>query len=433
MLRLPTENTSDREEKTMAEWQTVRLGEIVKTNQSTYSPKENWQFVNYLDTGNITMNKIDEIQNINTAKDKLPSRARRKVKTNSIIYSTVRPNQLHYGIIKKQPDNFLVSTGFTVIDVNYDKAVPDFIYYALTKQEVTEQLQAIAEQSVSAYPSLKPSDIENLELMLPDKKTQERIVAILRSIDEKIKENNAINNNLEQQAVLLFKNWFIEFDNSSKNMLETRFGLVPESFKLLKNGELPLVVTDYVANGSFASLKANVTLYQEPNYAYFIRNTDLKSGTFEVFVDEHSYNFLSKSTLYGGEIIISNVGDVGSVFLCPKLDKPMTLGNNIIMLRPEQENLRYYLYIWFKWLYGQSLIQGIKGGSAQPKFNKTDFKNLPIFLPPDDLLEQFHQIVKPMFELINENNTENQALTRTRDTILPRLMSGELDVSDIEI
>ena len=196
MLRLPIENTLDREEKTMAEWQTVRIGEIVKTNQSTYSPKENWQFVNYLDTGNITMNKIDEIQYINTAKDKLPSRARRKVKTNSIIYSTVRPNQLHYGIIKEQPDNFLVSTGFTVIDVNYDKAVPDFMYYALTKQEVTEQLQAIAEQSVSAYPSLKPSDIENLELMLPDKKAQERIVDILRSIDEKIKENNAINNNL---------------------------------------------------------------------------------------------------------------------------------------------------------------------------------------------------------------------------------------------
>ena len=275
--------------------------------------------------------------------------------------------------------------------------------------------------------------VANLDVELPPIEEQRKIGGLLKAIDDKIELNNVINNNLEQQAVLLFKKWFIEFDNSSKNMLETRFGLVPESFKLLKNGELPLVVTDYVANGSFASLKANVTLYQEPNYAYFIRNTDLKSGTFEVFVDEHSYNFLSKSTLYGGEIIISNVGDVGSVFLCPKLDKPMTLGNNIIMLRPEQENLRYYLYIWFKWLYGQSLIQGIKGGSAQPKFNKTDFKNLPIFLPPDDLLEQFHQIVKPMFELINENNTENQALTRTRDTILPRLMSGELDVSDIEI
>ena len=319
-----------------------------------------------------------------------------------------------------------VDTLFYTI-VNTDIVLPKYLYYIMSLIDLNNYNEG------TTIPSLRTETLNRLEFNIPDLEEQRKILSCLNPIDEKIELNNAINNNLEQQAVLLFKKWFIEFDNSSKNMLETRFGLVPESFKLLKNGELPLVVTDYVANGSFASLKANVTLYQEPNYAYFIRNTDLKSGTFEVFVDEHSYNFLSKSTLYGGEIIISNVGDVGSVFLCPKLDKPMTLGNNIIMLRPEQENLRYYLYIWFKWLYGQSLIQGIKGGSAQPKFNKTDFKNLPIFLPPDDLLEQFHQIVKPMFELIDENNTENQALTRTRDTILPRLMSGELDVSDIEI
>lgn len=181
----------------MAEWQTVRLSKIVSTNQSTYSPKEDWQFANYLDTGNITMNQIDEIQYINTSADKLPSRARRKVKLNSIIYSTVRPNQLHYGIIKKQPENFLVSTGFVVIDVDFEKAVPDYIYYVLTQKEVTEHLQAIAEQSVSAYPSIKPSDIENLELFLPDRITQEKIVAILNSIDKKIKQNNEINNNLQ--------------------------------------------------------------------------------------------------------------------------------------------------------------------------------------------------------------------------------------------
>ena len=216
-------------------------------------------------------------------------------------------------------------------------------------------------------------------------------------------------------------------------MIETQFGMIPTSFKLMKNGELPMVVTDYVANGSFASLKANVKLYPEDNYAYFIRNTDLKSGTFEVFVDKPSYDFLSKSTLYGGEIIISNVGDVGSVFLCPKLNKPMTLGNNIIMIRPEQKNLQYYLFIWFKWLYGQSLIQGIKGGSAQPKFNKTDFRNLLIYLPNDNLLEKFHQTVEPMFELIDEDNSENQSLVVIRDTLLPKLISGEINVSDIDL
>ena len=194
-----------------------------------------------------------------------------------------------------------------------------------------------------------------------------------------------------------------------------------------------MLVTDYVANGSFASLKENVTLYQEPNYAYFIRNTDLKSGSFEVFVDQHSYEFLSKSTLYGGEIIISNVGDVGSVFLCPKLDGPMTLGNNIIMLRPEDDSLRYYLYIWFKHLQGQAIIQGIKGGSAQPKFNKTDFKNTSILLPPVELLSRFHDIVSPMFELIRRNQAENKRLSALRDSLLPRLMSGELDVSSIDL
>ena len=128
--------------------------------------------------------------------DKLPSRAKRKVRFNSIIYSTVRPNQLHYGIIKNQPENFLVSSGFTVIDVDFDKAIPEYIYYVLTQQKITEYLQSIAEQSVSAYPSIKPSDIENLEVPQPDRKTQEKIVSILKSIDEKIVQNNEINNNL---------------------------------------------------------------------------------------------------------------------------------------------------------------------------------------------------------------------------------------------
>ena len=335
-------------------------------------------------------------------------------------------------IIKDDDPKGIISQALLLLRADTNKVLPLYLKYFFSSREGYNAIVSRSSGSVQVNIA-KRSVIEQIPLKLPQIKTQRKIVGVLSSIDEKIEENERINNNLEQQAVLLFKKRFIEFDNSSKNMLETRFGLVPESFKLLKNEELPLVVTDYVANGSFASLKANVTLYQEPNYAYFIRNTDLKSGTFEVFVDEHSYNFLSKSTLYGGEIIISNVGDVGSVFLCPKLDKPMTLGNNIIMLRPKQENLRYYLYIWFKWLYGQSLIQEIKGGSAQPKFNKTDFKNLPIFLPPDDLLEQFHQIVKPMFELIDENNSENQALTITRDALLPKLMSGELDVSNIDL
>ncbi len=308
----------------------------------------------------------------------------------------------------------------------------DFIYYIVSSPAFRQYLENNATGTTIKNISLK--QMREYAFSLPPIDEQKRISSVLRKIDEKIKNNKAINNNLEQQAVVLFRSWFSAFSLSLNSpRVNSEFGEIPEDFEVVKVGSLPMLVTDYVANGSFASLKANVNLYQEPNYAYFIRNTDLKSGSFGVFVDQHSYEFLSKSTLYGGEIIISNVGDVGSVFLCPKLNGRMTLGNNIIMLRPEDNHLRYYLYIWFKYLQGQSLIQGIKGGSAQPKFNKTDFKNTSILIPPKDILMRFHETVAPMFETISQRQTETSRLTDLRDTLLPQLMSGELDVSDIDL
>lgn len=303
-----------------------------------------------------------------------------------------------------------------------------YIYYYFRAFNNFYALASIAKGSASQA-NISTKDIEAMEIALPSLNIQNKIVSVLDSIGEKINQNNKINKNLEQQAVSLFKRLFTTTDDT----MMSEVGEIPTTFTLCKIGEIPMLVTDYVANGSFASLKANVTLYQGKNFAYFIRNTDLKSDSFSVFVDQHSYEFLSKSVLYGGEVIISNVGDVGSVFLCPVLDRPMTLGNNIILLRPENHSLRYYLYIWFKHAQGQALIQGIKGGSAQPKFNKTDFKNLMIAIPNDDILRKFDETVSPMFELISNNNAESKNLSSLRDTLLPKLMSGELEVSKIDI
>lgn len=387
----------------MAEWQTVRLGEIVKTNQSTYSPKENWQFVNYLDTGNITMNKIDEIQNINTAKDKLPSRARRKVKTNSIIYSTVRPNQLHYGIIKKQPDNFLVSTGFTVIDVNYDKAVPDFIYYALTKQEVTEQLQAIAEQSVSAYPSLKPSDIENLELMLPDKKTQERIVAILRSIDEKIKENNAINNNLEQQAQAIYQQMFI--DNARSNWAEGTLSDIAD----ITMGQSP--------SGSSYNEDGTGTIFFQGRAEFGFRFPSVR-----LYTTEPKRMARSNDTLMS---VRAPVGDLNVAHT------DCCIGRGLAAIHSKSNHQSFVLYTMFSLKKQLDVFNG--EGTVFGSINRNSLNDMPILIPSDDILDEFERIVAPMDLTIRNNYDENCRLQDIRDTLLPRLMSGELDVSDIDI
>ena len=306
-----------------------------------------------------------------------------------------------------------------------------YLFY-LMKHSVKD---LISRESGTVFGSVNSKDISSLEVEYIESEDKQRTIAsFLGSIDARIEINKQINHNLQQQAKAIFDEWFIKIPQSTQDTLKiTPLGYFPDSFSVVKTGELPIVVADYVANGSFASLKENVKLYQSKNYAYFIRNTDLKSGSFEVFVDKHSYDFLSKSRLFGGEIIISNVGDVGSVFLCPTLDAPMTLGNNIIMIKSDIPELRLFLYIWFKWSLGQGLIQGIKSGSAQPKFNKTDFKNLPIILPPSELLQKFNSTVSPIFEMIERNDNENRKLSSLRDSILPKLMSGEIDVSEVEV
>lgn len=179
----------------MVKWPKVRVGDLCITNQSSYSKRDDWDYVNYLDTGNITANVISKIQRINLMEEKLPSRAKRKVQYNSIIYSTVRPNQRHFGIVKEHPENFLVSTGFTVLDVK-ENIDADFLYYLLSKADIIEHLHVIAEQSVSAYPSIKPSDIEDMVIQIPDYEEQKKIASIFLSLDEKIKNNIEVNKNL---------------------------------------------------------------------------------------------------------------------------------------------------------------------------------------------------------------------------------------------
>lgn len=135
------------------------LAEIAEINPETYSPKDKWAFVYYLDTSSITNGVVSEVQLISPDIEKLPSRARRIVKANDIVYSTVRPNQLHFGIISNPLENMLVSTGFSVIRSKYAYISSPYIYHFLTSPDFIEKMQQLAEQSTSTFPSVKPSDI----------------------------------------------------------------------------------------------------------------------------------------------------------------------------------------------------------------------------------------------------------------------------------
>ena len=334
-----------------------------------------------------------------------------------VLVSNIRP---YFKKIHLANTSGTCSNDVLVFQPNHDVCTSEYLFCVLSTDDFFSYATTTAKGT--KMPRGDRNAIMNYQINWIPVHEQSKIAEPILNTYRKIKLNEQINDNLQKQARSLFNEFFIHSPEGEAT-LKTELGLFPSNFSVIKTGDLPILITDYVANGSFASLKENVQLYQERNYAYFIRNTDLKSGTFNVFVDEHSYHFLAKSKLFGGEIIVSNVGDVGSVFLCPKLDAPMTLGNNIIMIKPLQEELRYYLYIWFKWSLGQNLIQSIKGGSAQPKFNKTDFKSLPIVLPSKDILEKFHTLVRPIFEAIEQNQAESRTLTRLRDALLQNMPS----------
>lgn len=192
---------------------------------------------------------------------------------------------------------------------------------------------------------------------------------------------------------------------------QTEIGRIPEHWKVLPIRDVTTVVTDYVANGSFASLAANVSYKDSEDIAVLIRLVDYNNnfqGNF-VYIDENAYNFLSKSKLYGGEIIISNVGaNVGTVFRCPILPYKMSLAPNSIMVK-FKENDDFYFY-WLKSHNGQQMIKSIVTGSAQPKFNKTNFKQMLVPVPPIEEQNKIAVILNAIDGKINKNKKINDHL-----------------------
>ena len=388
----------------MQEWKECKLGDICKTNINSYSEKDNWSFVNYLDTGNITENKISDIQFIDLSSESLPSRARRKVQLNDIIYSTVRPNQKHFGIIKNQPENFLVSTGFAVLHINKTIADPNFIFYNLIQNENTESLHAIAEQTTSAYPAIKPSDIENLSVKLPPLPTQQKIAAILSSLDDKIELNNKINTNLEQQAQALFKNWFVDFEPFG--------GKMPEGWNVAD----VYSISNIIYGSPFASKLFNT----EKNGKPIIRIRDLKDQHSDVYTPEErddAYLIQPK------DIVVGMDGEFRPYIWG---SEPGWLNQRVCVFENKRPKGKAFLYFSIKPLL--DVVEKTQVATTVIHIGKKDFDKFQITLPIEDILDKFDELTDPILDQIVANRLENHRLAELRDTLLPKLMNGEINV-----
>lgn len=381
----------------------MRLGDFCTTNIKSYSEKENWNVIYYLDTSNLTKGKISEIQTLIPDIDKIPSRAKRKVSEGDILFSTVRPNQRHYGIIKKEIPYLLVSTGFAVITVNKKIADEDYIYYFLTQDQIIEHLQTIAEQSTSAYPSIKPTDIENIEINLPTLSVQKAIGNLLRALDEKIEVNNRINDNLQRQAQALYTAAFVE-----NHSLKT----------------FPGVLSDI----------ATITMGQSPSGSSYN-----KTGIGEVFYQgraEFDFRFPAKRLFTTEPKRIAEAGDVLLSVRAPVGDLNVAyerccIGRGLGAIHSKNGNNSFLLYTMFALKKQLDIFNG--EGTVFGSINRDALNSMPIDIPPSSEITRFETIVRPMDALIRTNYEEICRLQFLRDGLLPRLISGELDVSELNI
>ncbi len=314
---------------------------------------------------------------------------------NSILFSVRAP----VGRVNWATKNIAIGRGVASISVK-DMVYDRYVYYYFKKMGSFYDKKATG----TVFTSINKKELESLKIKISaNYDDQKRIADRLAILDRKIHLNQQLNANLLSQGMLIITHL-----------------IGNKEVKKYKISDLNLTVSDHVANGSFKSLKQGVHYFDSRNYALFLRNVDFKndlSGKLR-YIDKPSYDFLKKSHLFGGEVVISNVADVGSVHRVPHLKTHMVVGNNQIFLKSEDRRLTDYLYLYFKSKYGQHDIETITSGSAQQKFNKTDFRSLYI---PIISLSKVQEQISPLLQEIDSLKTESKILSNVKNILLSKL------------
>ena len=397
----------------MSEWRECKLGESVISNRQSIGRDYPHQNIIYLDTGSITRGKIETLQDIKLSG--APSRAKRLVKHNDIVYSTVRPIQRHYGIINNPPENLVVSTGFSVIEANLEKANPLFIYYFLTSDEIVETLDVIAEASTSAYPSLRPSDIENLDIFLPPLPEQRAIAGVLSSLDDKIDLLHRQNKTLEAMAETLFRQWFVEE--------------AEEGWEEVKLEEYVDCITGY----SYKSIDLNPSNIALVTLKNFARDGSFRMDGFK----EYTGNFKESQVVKQGELVVSHtditqeadiIGNPALV-IDPWQYETLIITMDLMKVESTKEWLsKEFLFYLFKSSDFKFHCLGCSNGTTVLHMSRKAIPSYEFKMPNKEKIIAFTENIKPIIEKKFKNISQICTLEKLRDTLLPKLMSGEVGV-----
>lgn len=413
------------------EMKKYKLGDIADINKQTLSKKDSMDVIEYLDTGSLTENIFGPKQVL--SRKEAPSRAQRRVFDKTILYSTVRPRLKHYGFLESPKENTIVSTGFATIDVKDEfKNVIDarYLYLLLIQDKVTEYLGTIADTAVSAYPSLNPSDIQSLEFEFPDMPIQKKVASFLCNIDKRIENLRAQNRVLEQTAKTIYDYTFLQCAGHQTTYNKTLNRNIPANWEVCSIG-------DYIKEN-----KGGDWGKENPEKNYNLQVSCIRGADIDKMVDLPVRYILTKNSsklLQEFDLVVEISGGSPTQStgrsrlitkeLLEKFDNKLICSNFCQAITMKNPLYAYYISFMWKMFYDNGIFFNFEGKTSGIKnFQLDQFVETIWFFPDPKTVEKFNAQVAPLLKKQQVNTKQIETLTTQRNTLLPLLMTGQVEV-----
>lgn len=391
----------------MSEWKNFCLGDVCNTISETYRRKS--ERVTLINTSDVLNGKIlnhDSVPNKN-----LKGQFKKTFQKDDILFSEIRPINRRCAFVDfENTQDYIASTKLMVLRAKKEEILPRYLYFFLTSENVLRELQHLAETRSGTFPQITfDSELASFPISLPPLETQKKIAAVLSALDDKIELNNAINKNLEEQILTLYLN-SLEDNKCVTNELRN-FCSFQEGYVNPKQGHAEFF------NGEIKWLRA-----VDVNESYVISTTRT--------LTKAGYESAGKSAVFfePDTIAISKSGTIGRLGI---VGDYMCGNRAVINVKPKQKFLLPFIYAYLK--ASRKTFIDFAVGSVQKNLYVSILEPLTVKIPSQEILLNFCKIAGDNLELIKVNCFENQKLGELRDALLPKLMSGEIDVSEVEI
>ena len=354
----------------------------------------------------------------------LKGQFKKTFRPNDILYSEIRPANRRFAYIDFDTKDYIASTKLMVIRAN--KGVnPKYLYQILRNNTTINTLQMLAESRSGTFPQITFSELSNIEIDVPSEENQDLIVTILSSLDAKIETNNKLNEKLEEMAQAIFKSWFVDFEPfKDKPFHETELGMIPEGWEVVSLDELTSKF------GTGLNPRKNFVLGHGNNYYVTIKNMNNNriylDDKCDKVDDEALLKINTRSKLKKGDLLFSGIGTIGRVAMVNEEPKNWNTSESVFNMHPSKLCTSEFLYVLLLSDVFQKYVKMNALGAVQQGIRMASLKSYTIAIPEKKVMLSFCSIIKPIVDYIQSNNEENDRLASLRDTLLPRLMSGEL-------